>query len=48
MTQGALLKEIAVELGERPDYLMQDNLNVILKQLRPEPQIIIVDEVFNI
>lgn len=45
MTQGALLKEIAIELGERPYYLMQDNLNVILKHLRSEPQIIIVDEV---
>ncbi len=45
MTQGALLKEIAIELGERPYFLMQDNLNVILKHLRTEPQIIIVDEV---
>ncbi len=45
MTQGALLKEIAIELGERPYFLMQDNLNVILKHLKTEPQIIIVDEV---
>lgn len=45
MTQCALLKEISEELGERPYYLMQDNLNVIIKHLKTEPQILIIDEV---
>jgi len=45
MTQCALLKEISEELGERPYYLMQDNLNVIIKHLKSEPQILIIDEV---
>ena len=45
MTQCALLKEISAELGERPYYLMQDNLNAIIKYLRNNPQVIIIDEV---
>lgn len=45
MTQCALLKEISSELGHRPYYLMQDNLDTIIKHLKREPQIIIIDEV---
>lgn len=45
MTQNALLKAIVEELGERPFYMMQENYNLILKHLKTEPQIIIVDEV---
>lgn len=45
MTQNALLKAIVEELGERPFYMMQENYNLILKHLKAEPQIIIVDEV---
>lgn len=44
MTQGALLKFIVEELGERPFYLMQENYNLILRHLKQNPQIIIVDE----
>lgn len=45
MTQNALLKAIVEELGERPFYMMQENYNLILKHLKAEPQIVIVDEV---
>ena len=45
MTQNALLKAIVEELGEKPFYMMQENLNLIIKHLKNEPQILIVDEV---
>lgn len=45
MTQNALLKAIVEELGERPFFLMQDNYNIILKNLKLTNKIIIVDEV---
>ena len=45
MTQNGLLKAIAEELGERSFFMMQDNYNLILKHLKSEPKIIIVDEV---
>ena len=45
MTQCALLKEISSELGHRPYYLMQENFDAIVKHLKREPQIIIIDEV---
>lgn len=45
MTQNALLKAIVEELGERSFYMMQENYNLILKHLRLDPKIIIVDEV---
>lgn len=45
MTQNGLLKEIVEELGERPFYLMQENFKLILKHLKQESKIIIVDEV---
>lgn len=45
MTQNGLLKLILEELGERPTFYMQDNFNLILKNLRQEPKIMIVDEV---
>ena len=45
INQNGLLKLIVEELGERPFFSMQDNFNLILKHLRIEPKIIIVDEV---
>ncbi len=45
MTQNALMKAIVEELGYRPKFLMQDNYNLIIKHLKSEPKIIIVDEV---
>ena len=45
MTQNGLLQAIAEELGERHYYYMQENYNLILKHLKQNPQIIIVDEV---
>ena len=45
MTQGALLRAIVEELGERPYYLMQANYEIILRHLKEDPKIIIVDEV---
>lgn len=45
MTQNGLLKAIAEELGERAYFYMQENYNLILKHLKQNPQIIIVDEV---
>lgn len=45
MTQNGLLKAIAEELGERSFYIMQDNYNLVLKHLKFDPKIIIVDEV---
>lgn len=45
MTQNALLKAIVEELGYRSRFLMQDNYNLILKHLKSDPKIIIVDEV---
>ena len=45
MTQNGLLKAIAEELGERSFFMMQDNYNLILKHLKSESKIIIVDEV---
>ena len=45
MTQNGLLQVIAEELGERHYYYMQENYNLILKHLKQNPQIIIVDEV---
>ena len=44
ITQNGLLKLIVEELCERPFYLMQENYNLILKHLRQEQKIIIVDE----
>ena len=45
INQNGLLKLIVEELGERPFFFMQENYNLILKHLRTEPKIIIVDEV---
>jgi len=45
MTQNALLKSIVEELGERSYYMMQENYRLILKHLKQNPQIIIIDEV---
>lgn len=45
MTQNGLLKVIVEELGERPFFFMQENYNLILKHLKLEPKIIVVDEV---
>ena len=45
INQNGLLKLIVEELGERPFFSMQENFNLILKHLRIEPKIIIVDEV---
>jgi hypothetical protein len=44
MTQNALLKSIVEELGERPFYIMQENFNLVIKHLKSEPQILVVDE----
>ena len=45
MTQNGLLKVIVEELDEKPFFFMQDNYNLILKHLKSEPKIIVVDEV---
>ena len=45
MTQNGLLKAIVEELGERAYFYMQENYNLILKHLKQNPQIVIVDEV---
>ena len=45
ITQNGLLKEILLDLSIRPFHSMQDNLDEIVKQLKTEPKIIIVDEV---
>ena len=45
MTQNGLLKEIVIELNQRPYHAMQDNLDLIIRQLRYNPKIIIVDEI---
>mgnify|MGYP004482350163 CR=1 FL=1 len=45
MTQNGLLKAIVEELGERAYFYMQENYNLILKHLKQNLQIIIVDEV---
>ena len=45
MTQNGLLKVIVEELGERPFFFMQENFNLVLKHLRFEPKIIVIDEV---
>ena len=45
ITQNGLLKIIMEELEIKPYWNMQDNFNSILKQLRVDPKIIIVDEV---
>ena len=45
ITQNGLLKLIMEELEINPYFSMQDNFNAILKQLRFNPKIIIVDEV---
>lgn len=44
MTQNGLLKAIAEELDERPFYMMQENFKLILKHLKQDSRIIIVDE----
>ncbi len=44
ISQNGLLQAVAEELGERPLYFMQDNFKLILKHLRQEPKIIVVDE----
>ena len=44
MTQNGLLQAIVDELGERPMYLMQENFKLIIKHLKRDPKIIIVDE----
>ena len=40
-----LLEEIMKEMDEIPQYLSSDNLNIIVKKLKNNPQIIFVDEV---
>lgn len=45
MTQNALLRAIVEELGERPFYLMQENYNLIIRHLKQEPKILIIDEI---
>lgn len=44
ISQNGLLQAIVDELGERPMYLMQENFKLILKHLKQDPKIIIVDE----
>lgn len=44
ITQNGLLQAIAEELGESPLYLMQENFKLILRHLKRNPKIIIVDE----
>lgn len=45
ITQNGLLKEILLDLNINPYHSMQDNLDEILKYLKADPKIIIVDEV---
>lgn len=45
ITQNGLLKNIMEELEIKPFHAMQDNYNEIIKRLRLDPKIIIVDEV---
>jgi len=45
MTQNGLLKEILLDLDIRPYHSMQDNLDEIIKYLKNDPKILIVDEV---
>ncbi len=45
ITQNGLLKEILLDLSIRPFHSMQDNLDEIVKQLKTDPKIIIIDEV---
>lgn len=45
ITQNGLLKEILLDLNIHPYHSMQDNLDEILKYLKTDPKIIIVDEV---
>lgn len=45
MTQNALMKAIVEELGYRSRFLMQDNYNLIVQNLKNKPLTIIVDEV---
>ena len=45
ITQNGLLKEILLDLNINPYHSMQDNLDEILKYLKTDPKIIIVDEV---
>lgn len=45
ITQNGLLKEILLDLNIHPYHSMQDNLDEILKYLKTDPKIIIIDEV---
>ncbi len=40
-----LLEEIMKEMDEIPQYLSSDNLNIIVKNLKNNPQIIFIDEI---
>lgn len=40
-----LLEEIMKEMDEIPRYLSSDNLNIIVKKLKNNPQIIFIDEI---
>ena len=44
MTQNGLLQAIVDDLGESQHLLMQENFKLILKHLKRDPKIIIVDE----
>ena len=45
MTGRWLLEEIVKELDEIPRFLSSDNFNVVVKQLKQNPQIIFIDEI---
>ena len=45
MTQAALMRAIVDELGERPFFMMQENYNLIIKHLKQDPKILIIDEI---
>ncbi len=45
MTGRWLLEEITKEMDEIPRYLTSDNFNLIVKNLKQKPQLIIVDEI---
>ncbi|MFI3300318.1 MAG: ATP-binding protein [Candidatus Gastranaerophilales bacterium] len=45
MTGRWLLEELVKEMDEIPHYLTSDNFNLIIKKLKENPQIIIIDEI---
>ena len=45
MTGRWLLEEMVKELDEIPSFLTSDNFNIVVKKLKQNPQIIIIDEI---